>query len=158
MPSLVGSEMCIRDRFGNMYFLGKLAKSGIPGWFLNKIGYLFFRDGVRLRTSAKRLQNALWRLNPLLRLVVSSLTDSHATMLHSAVSSGQVVHQSRRIFVGREVSSAAAAASQSSQSPTCQLCERSSVVRYEQNRVVFQIEAQGSVYPCLLYTSPSPRD
>ena len=30
-------------------FLGKLTKSGIPGWFLNKIGYLFFRDGARLR-------------------------------------------------------------------------------------------------------------
>ena len=29
--------------------LGKLTKSGIPGWFLNKIGYLFFRDGARLR-------------------------------------------------------------------------------------------------------------
>ena len=28
----------------------------------------FFRDGARLRTSAKRLQNAFWRLNPL-RLV-----------------------------------------------------------------------------------------
>ena len=51
----------------NMFF-GKLTKSGIPGWFLNKIGYLFFRDGARLRTSAKRLQNAFWRLNPL-RLV-----------------------------------------------------------------------------------------
>ena len=25
---------------------GKLTKSGIPGWFLNKIGYLFFRDGT----------------------------------------------------------------------------------------------------------------
>ena len=48
--------------------IGKLTKSGIPGWFLNKIGYLFFRDGARLRTSAKRLQNAFWRLNPL-RLV-----------------------------------------------------------------------------------------
>ena len=46
----------------------KLTKSGIPGWFLNKIRYLFFRDGARLRTSAKRLQNAFWRLNPL-RLV-----------------------------------------------------------------------------------------
>ena len=50
------------------YYKGKLTKSGIPGWFLNKIGYLFFRDGARLRTSAKRLQNAFWRLNPL-RLV-----------------------------------------------------------------------------------------
>ena len=79
---------------------------------------------------------------------VSSLTDGHATMLRSAVSSGrQVVHRSRRIFVGREVSSAAAAASQSSQSATCQLCERSSVVRYEQNRVLHKIEAQGRVYP-----------
>ena len=55
---------------------------------------------------------------------------------------------------GPEVSSAAAAASQSSQSATCQLCERSSVVRYEQNRVqyeqnrvVYKIEAQGRVYP-----------
>ena len=36
---------------------GKLTKSGIPGWFLNKIGHLFFRDGARLRTYAKRLQN-----------------------------------------------------------------------------------------------------
>ena len=45
-----------------------MTKSGIPGWFLNKIGYIFFRDGARLRTSAKRLQNAFWRLNPL-RLV-----------------------------------------------------------------------------------------
>ena len=35
---------------------------------MNKIGYLFFRDGARLRTSANRLQNAFWRLNPL-RLV-----------------------------------------------------------------------------------------
>ena len=26
---------------------GKLTKLGIPGWFLNKIGYLFFRDGAR---------------------------------------------------------------------------------------------------------------
>ena len=50
---------------------------------------------------------------------MSLLIDGHATMLCSAVSSGrQVVHQSRRIFVGREVSSAAAAASQSSQSAT----------------------------------------
>ena len=47
---------------------GELTKSGIPGWFLNKIGYLFSRGGARLRTSAKRLQNAFWRLNPL-RLV-----------------------------------------------------------------------------------------
>ena len=31
------------------HFFGKLTKSGIPGWFLNKIGYLFFRDGARLR-------------------------------------------------------------------------------------------------------------
>ena len=61
---------------------------------------------------------------------MSSLTDGHATMLRSAVPSGrQVVHQSWRIFVGREVSSAAAAASQSSQSATCQLCERSSVAK-----------------------------
>ena len=81
---------------------------------------------------------------------MSSLTDGHATMLRSAVSSGgQVVHQSRRIFVGREVSSAAAAASQSSQSATCQLCERSSVVRYEQNRVVYKIEAQGRYTRCV---------
>ena len=34
---------------------GKLTKSGIPGWFLNKIGYLFFRDGVRFYA---RLQHA----------------------------------------------------------------------------------------------------
>ena len=47
---------------------GKLTKSGVPGWFLNEIGYLFFRDGARLRTSAKRLHIAFWRLNPL-RLV-----------------------------------------------------------------------------------------
>ena len=60
---------------------------------------------------------------------VSSLTDGHATMLRSAVSSGrQVVHQSRRIFVGHEVSSAAAAAKQSSQSATSQLCVGSSVL------------------------------
>ena len=54
----------------------------------------------------------------------------HATMLRRAVSSGrQVVHQSRRIFVGHKVSSAAAAASQSSQSATCQLlCVGSSVL------------------------------
>ena len=79
---------------------------------------------------------------------MSSFTDGYATMLRSAVSSGrQVVHQSRRIFVGRKVSSAAAAASQSSQSATCQLCERFSVVQYEQNRVVYKIEAQGRVYP-----------
>ena len=31
------------------HFFGKLTKSGIPAWFLNKIGYLFFRDGARLR-------------------------------------------------------------------------------------------------------------
>ena len=47
-------------------------------WEIDKIGYTrvvseqnrvpFFRDGARLRTSAKRLQNAFWRLNPL-RLV-----------------------------------------------------------------------------------------
>ena len=42
-----------------------MTKSGIPGWFQNKIGYLFFSDGARLRTYAKRLQNAFWRLNPL---------------------------------------------------------------------------------------------
>ena len=47
---------------------GKLTKSGTPGWFLNKIGYLFFRDGARLRTPTKRLQIAFWRLNSL-RLV-----------------------------------------------------------------------------------------
>ena len=47
---------------------GKLTKSGTPGWFLSKIGYLFFRDGARLRTPAKRLQIAFWRLNSL-RLV-----------------------------------------------------------------------------------------
>ena len=51
-----------------VFFNGKLTKSGIPGWFLNKIGYPFFRDGARLCTSAKRLQNAFWHLNPL-RLV-----------------------------------------------------------------------------------------
>ena len=51
-----------------VFISGKFTKTGIPGWFLNKIGYHFFRDGVRLRTSAKRLQNAFWRLNPL-RLV-----------------------------------------------------------------------------------------
>ena len=56
------------EQFHHRFFLGKLTKSGIPGWFLNKIGYLFFRDGARLRTYAKRLQNAFWRLNPL-RLV-----------------------------------------------------------------------------------------
>ena len=76
-------------------------------------------------------------------------------MLRSAVSSGrQVVHQSRRIFVGREVSSAAAAASQSSQSATCQLCERSSVVRYEQNRV--QYEQNRVVYKIEAYTRCVP--
>ena len=53
---------------GPTYYIGKMTKSGIPGWFLNKTGYHFFRDGARLRTSAKRLQNAFWRLNPL-RLV-----------------------------------------------------------------------------------------
>ena len=66
------NEIIIRaKRVSNCYMQekkGKLTKSGIPGWFLNKIGYLFFRDGARLRTSAKRLQNAFWRLNPL-RLV-----------------------------------------------------------------------------------------
>ena len=50
----------------------------ITFWEIDKIGYTrvvseqnrvpFFRDGARLRTSAKRLQNAFWRLNPL-RLV-----------------------------------------------------------------------------------------
>ena len=30
---------------------------------MNKTGYLFFRDGARLRTSAKHLQIAFWRLN-----------------------------------------------------------------------------------------------
>ena len=66
-----GSVQCVRrhyDEKDNLNKQGKLIKSGIPGWFLNKIGYLFFRDGARLRTSAKRLQNAFWRLNPL-RLV-----------------------------------------------------------------------------------------
>ena len=58
---------------------------------------------------------------------MSSLTDGHATMLRSAVSSARrVVRQSRRISVGHEVSSAAAAASQSPQSATCQLCVGSS--------------------------------
>ena len=37
-------------------------------WFLNKIGYLYSRDGARLRTPAKRLQIAFWRPNSL-RLV-----------------------------------------------------------------------------------------
>ena len=32
-----------------LFLFGKLTKSGIPGWFLNKIGYLFSRDGARLR-------------------------------------------------------------------------------------------------------------
>ena len=60
---------------------------------------------------------------------MSSLTDGHATMLRRAVSSGrQVVYQSRRIFVGHEVSSAASAASRSSHSATCQLCVGSSVL------------------------------
>ena len=54
--------------YSQLTFFNFLTKSGIPGWFLNKMGYLFFRDGARLRTSAKRLQNAFWRLNPL-RLV-----------------------------------------------------------------------------------------
>ena len=44
-------------------FFGKLTKSGTPGWFLNKIGYLFFRDGARSRRPAKRPQIAFWRLN-----------------------------------------------------------------------------------------------
>ena len=35
--------------FFSGFLKGKLTKSGIPGWFLNKIGYLFFRDGARLR-------------------------------------------------------------------------------------------------------------
>ena len=33
---------------------GKSTKSGIPGWFLNKIGYLFFATG----RAYTRLQNA----------------------------------------------------------------------------------------------------
>ena len=45
-----------------------MTKSGTLGWFLNKIGYLFSHDGARLRTPAKRLQIAFWRLNSL-RLV-----------------------------------------------------------------------------------------
>ena len=40
---------------------GNLTKSGTPGWFLNKIGYLFFRDGARL---PKRLQNRLLAPEP----------------------------------------------------------------------------------------------
>ena len=32
-----------------VFNFGKSTKSGIPAWFLNKIGYLFFRDGARLR-------------------------------------------------------------------------------------------------------------
>ena len=54
--------MPARGRYSGRKRKGKLTKSGIPGRFLNKIGYLFFRDGARLRTSAKRLQNAFWRL------------------------------------------------------------------------------------------------
>ena len=57
--------MLIGPPRGGGFFFGKLTKSGIPRWFLNKIGYLFIRDGARLRTYAKRLQNAFWRLNPL---------------------------------------------------------------------------------------------
>ena len=41
------------DYFFLTIILGKLTKSGIPGWFLNKIGYLFFRDEACLRTYAK---------------------------------------------------------------------------------------------------------
>ena len=100
---------------------------------------------------------------------MASLTDVHATMLRSAVSSGrQVVHQSRRIFVGRVVSSATAAdhSRHSRQLASCVKdlpcwvegrcpfpCLRGSCkieqnrVRYEQNRVVDKIEAQGRLYP-----------
>ena len=53
---------------------------------------------------------------------MSSLTDGHATMLRSAVSSGrQVVHQARRIFVGREVSSAGAVASVGNLPVVCEI-------------------------------------
>ena len=37
-----------------LLFFGKLTKSGLPGWFLNKIGYLFFATG----RAYARLQNA----------------------------------------------------------------------------------------------------
>ena len=46
----------------------EIDKIGYTPVVSKKIGYLFFRDGARLRTSAKRLQIAFWRLNPL-RLV-----------------------------------------------------------------------------------------
>ena len=60
------------------FFFGKLTKSGIPGWFLNKIGYLFFRDGARLRTSAKRLQNCLLYTSPSPRDLSTSRMPSSA--------------------------------------------------------------------------------
>ena len=79
---------------------GKLTKSGIPGWFLNKIRYLFFRDGARLRNSP--VVCGIFRVGlrwyKLLALSCSSVTADLCS---------------------------AAAASQSSQSATCQLCERS---------------------------------
>ena len=82
------------------FFFGKLTKSGIPGWFLNKIGYLFSRDGARLRNLP--VVCGIFRVGlrwcKLLALSCSSVTADLC---------------------------AAAAASQSSQSATCQLCERS---------------------------------
>ena len=94
-------------------------------------------------------------------------------MLRSAVSSGwQVVHQSRRIFGGREVT-VLLRLHHSRQLTSCVWdlpcwveercpfpCLRGSCkieqnrvryeqdrVQYEQNRVVYEIEAQGGVYP-----------
>ena len=56
------SKLCVH------FFWGEIDKIGYTRVVSEQIGYLFFRDGARLRTSAKRLQNAFWRLNPL-RLV-----------------------------------------------------------------------------------------
>ena len=56
------SKLCVH------FFWGEIDKIGYTRVVSEQIGYLFFRDGARLRTYAKRLQNAFWRLNPL-RLV-----------------------------------------------------------------------------------------
>ena len=46
------------------YFLGKLTKSGIPGWFLNKIGYFFVATGrayARVQNASKPCSDAYTR-------------------------------------------------------------------------------------------------
>ena len=78
---------------------------------------------IGLATSVSSSEQQVERL-----YMILSFRPSAGSWLGAVSSGRQVVHQSRRIFVGRKVSSAAAVASQSSQSATCQLCERSSVL------------------------------